>query len=101
MAPITKAARDLRRKLTPTPALTQKQLSEKLGVTQQAISAWLRGVARPDLQRRAQLEELTGVPASDWDIAGDTDSTPDLSGDADDSGEHAAVTTPTANTGTS
>ena len=66
--PMTKGARDLKRRLTPEPHLTQARLARELGVTQQAISAWLRGVARPDPERRAKLEELTGVAIADWDV---------------------------------
>ena len=73
MPSITKGARNLRGKLRPTPSLTQKQLSDKLGVTQQAISAWLCGIARPDPQRRALLESLTGVAVGDWDLAAEAD----------------------------
>ena len=78
MPSITKGACGLRTKLRPVPVLTQKQLSRKLGVTQQAISAWLRGIARPDPRRRALLESLTGIAVGDWDVAAEVGSGGDL-----------------------
>lgn len=66
---ITRAAASLR-----ASDLTQVELAQKLEVTQQAISAWCRGLASPGAQRRASIEALTGIPAADWDIAADVDS---------------------------
>lgn len=99
----TKAGRDLKNKLKPPPPpqLTQVQLAGKLGVTQQAISAWMRGIAVPNGdERRALIEELTGVAASDWDVVVPDESTRDLG--ADESGEHSAsdaAAKPARNTG--
>lgn len=95
---ITRAGKALRRKLTPTPTLTQAQLAERLGVTQQAISAWMRGVSRPEDERRTELEKI--VPecrASDWDEEAAEESGPSLG--ADESGEHAALDPATTATG--
>lgn len=83
MRPISKGARSLRRILSPQQTLTQKQLAEKLGVTQQAVSAWLRGGSRPDHRRMQAIESLLGVSVADWDEPAEV---------SDDSGEHAAVT---------
>lgn len=69
MRSISRGAVALKGILKPEQALTQKQLAEKLGVTQQAVSAWLRGAARPDHRRMLRLEELLSVPVSAWDEA--------------------------------
>lgn len=61
--------------------MTQKRLADELGVTQQAVSMWLRGISKPDEKRRGRLAELTGVAVEDWDVVDD----------ADDSGEHPVV----------
>ena len=41
--------------------LTQEQLAEKLGVTQGAVSHWLVGRWRPNIDTLLDLEELTGL----------------------------------------
>lgn len=46
--------------------MTQETLAEALGVTQQAVSAWLRGVTKPSPERIAKIEAMLGVPADDW-----------------------------------
>lgn len=101
MATFSKAARDLRRMLKPPPpVITQRQLAVKLGVTQQAVSAWLHGIARPDPERMAKIEELLGVPMRDWVVESlDPDDTDDPT-PADESGEHSALPASDAGTGT-
>lgn len=59
-------------------------------MTQQAVSAWMRGVACPEPERRAELERLTGVLASDWDVEALGAEAVESLG-ADDTGERAAV----------
>jgi transcriptional regulator with XRE-family HTH domain len=59
---------------------TQKQIADRLGVTQQAVSAWLRGAGRPDPDRMAKLEELFGIPMRDWAVEAPS---------SEGSGEHA------------
>jgi DNA-binding transcriptional regulator YdaS (Cro superfamily) len=47
----------------------QSAIARALGVSQPAVSAWLKGVSRPEgYLRREALEELTGgaVKAADW-----------------------------------
>jgi transcriptional regulator with XRE-family HTH domain len=48
------------------PRMKASELAEKLGVTQQAINAWLCGSARPTVEHMAKLEELAGVPLRSW-----------------------------------
>jgi len=48
------------------PRITQAQLAEKLDVSQQAVSAWLHGRARPDLSKMIQIERLLGIPVATW-----------------------------------
>lgn len=81
--PISKAATDLRALLKPVPPpMTQQGLAEALGVTQQAVSSWLRGVTRPNYETRMKIAELVGVPVEDWT----TEGVP-----ADESGPHVAA----------
>lgn len=87
MAAVSKAARDLRRKLSP-PVMNQARLAERLGVSQQAVSAWLAGRALPEPERMAAIESLLEIPMREWVVPADSDSTPDLG--ADDSGARAA-----------
>lgn len=48
------------------PRITQAQLAEKLGVTQQAVSAWVYGRARPDLSKMLLIERFLGIPVASW-----------------------------------
>ena len=41
--------------------MTQEQLSEKMGVTAQAVSKWENGLTCPDLNSVARLSEILGV----------------------------------------
>ena len=41
--------------------LTQMQLSEKLGITDKAISKWERGIAMPDTSIMLELCEILGI----------------------------------------
>ena len=61
---LSRAARELRQKLTP--AMKQSELADQLGVSQQAVSAWLKGRARPDPERMAKIEEILGIPMRSW-----------------------------------
>ena len=72
----TKASIALDRMLRPVRPLTQKQLADELGVTQQAVSLWLRGRSKPDAHRRARIAELTGVAVSDWDESAQAEQKP-------------------------
>lgn len=49
------------------PRRTRAALGDRLGITGQAVSGWLRGVARPDEGRmRDLLQHATGIPAETW-----------------------------------
>lgn len=54
------------RELLKKKVVTQRVLSEVLGITQQAISSWSSGKARPTLENMLQLERLYGVRVSEW-----------------------------------
>lgn len=62
---VSRAAVKLRKMLTP-PLGSQADLARKLGVSPQAVSGWVRGDSPPSLKSASDLEELTGIPASDW-----------------------------------
>lgn len=61
----SRAAVELKRQLSP-PVMNQAQLADRLGVSQQAVSAWLNGRAMPEPERMAAIEELLGIPMRDW-----------------------------------
>jgi transcriptional regulator with XRE-family HTH domain len=81
MTTLSKGASNLRAKLSPI--MSQTELAKRLGVSQQAVSAWLKGRALPEPERMAAIEEILGIPMRDW-VEASAES-------ADDSGEHAAV----------
>lgn len=75
---LTRAALHLRKLIRPVPArYTQQALARELGVTQQAVSSWLRGTNRPSDAARVRLEALLGVALADWTVAVDDDSSED------------------------
>ena len=45
--------------------LTQMQLSEKLGITDKAISKWERGIAMPDTSIMLELCEILGISVNE------------------------------------
>ncbi len=49
-----------------TPAMSQRDLADALGVTPQAVSAWVSGRARPGSVHREAIERITGIPAESW-----------------------------------
>ena len=49
-----------------TPKIKAAKLAEKLGVTSQAVSAWVRGEAKPEPLHMAKLEDLLGIPMRSW-----------------------------------
>jgi len=61
---VSVGAQKLREALSPK--FTQAEFAEKLGVTKQAIHAWLSGNARPTADKMAKIEDLTGIPMRAW-----------------------------------
>ena len=45
--------------------LTQMQLSEKLGITDKAISKWERGIAMPDSSIMLELCDILGISVNE------------------------------------
>lgn len=45
---------------------TQEELAQKLGVTQQTISNWAKGVRRPPAEKMAEIEDALGIPMRAW-----------------------------------
>lgn len=60
----TKASRALTEALTPK--LTQEELAERLGVTQQAVSSWANGRTKPSAEVMAKIEDLLGISMRSW-----------------------------------
>ncbi|MFV0363426.1 MAG: helix-turn-helix domain-containing protein [Suipraeoptans sp.] len=50
--------------------MTQRQLAEKLGITEQAVSKWERGLGSPDISLLSDLSQILGVNI-DKMLAGD------------------------------
>lgn len=88
----TKAAAAMKRMFSPA-VMSQKVLADKLGVSQQAVSAWVKGRALPEPERMAAIEEILGIPMKDWVLPAPPDSGSEpIDDDADDTGELPAVT---------
>lgn len=68
MRQITQGALLLRQSVSGERRMTQVQLAEHLDVSQQAVSAWIRGTSRPDFRRQILLQDLFGIHAADWEI---------------------------------
>lgn len=48
------------------PRMKGSELARRLGVTQQAVNAWLVGDAKPTPENMLKLEELLGIPMQAW-----------------------------------
>ena len=57
--------------------MTQKNIAEKLGITEQAVSKWERGLGLPDIQLLFALAEIFGVGA-DVILRGDLEEKDDI-----------------------
>jgi transcriptional regulator with XRE-family HTH domain len=45
--------------------MTQAELARRLGVSRQAVTAWLNG-SKPDADSMAKIEDLLGIPMRAW-----------------------------------
>lgn len=45
--------------------ITQKELAERFGVTQQTVSNWANGVSEPSASQLQELSRLSGIDAMD------------------------------------
>ena len=45
--------------------ITQKELAERFGVTQQTVSNWVNGVSEPRASQLQELSRLSGIDAMD------------------------------------
>ena len=50
----------------PPQRMSQKQLADALGISQQAVSMWVHGKARPSSEHWRAIERLTGIPVDSW-----------------------------------
>ena len=67
--------------------MTQAELAEAIGVTQQAVSNWMSGRAKPGRAHASKIQSILGIPTDAWEKAG-----PDENGDADEDDEPATGT---------
>lgn len=49
-----------------TPRVRAADLARELGITSQAVSAWVRGLSKPSPEQMARLEEMLGIPMRSW-----------------------------------
>ena len=45
---------------------SQSGVATKIGVSQQAVSSWVRGMTRPDDVARHKLQGAFGIPPESW-----------------------------------
>ncbi|MBA3964158.1 MAG: helix-turn-helix transcriptional regulator [Chthoniobacterales bacterium] len=74
----TKGAQALQRIVAP-PRVDQEEVANNCEVTQQAVSGWVKGRAKPTPDRMRILQDKYGIPMESWteyldDDADDTDS---------------------------
>lgn len=72
--PKTQGQKELRRLVLPR--LTQAELAEKMGVSQQTVSAWVNGIANPTADRMRRLEDEFGISMRSWTEAPEADDAP-------------------------
>lgn len=70
------SAAALRLRAAVTPSMSQAELARKLGVSAQAVSAWLSGAAMPRPEKMAQIESLLGIPMRAWTEQEESAATP-------------------------
>jgi transcriptional regulator with XRE-family HTH domain len=49
-----------------SPQVNQETVAKELECSQQAVSAWVNGQAKPSLERMLKLEHLFGIPVASW-----------------------------------
>ena len=62
---MTKGAVALREMVAP-PRINQAEIAEACSVTQQAVSGWLSGRAKPTADRMRILQDKYGIPMESW-----------------------------------
>ncbi len=99
MRNLSVAARRLKSIVRPSQAVTQKSVADYLGCTQQAVSAWLNGITKPEPGHRESLFARFGIRPDEW--ADDpAESGRSVVSKADESGTNAIVEeTPTGTGG--
>jgi transcriptional regulator with XRE-family HTH domain len=50
------------------PRIAPGELAERLGVSKQSVSDWLRGDSLPRPELMAKIEDITGVPMRSWTV---------------------------------
>lgn len=65
----SRASVELRRLLSsPAQVMSAADLAGALGISPQAVSNWLTGIARPRPELMARVEDIVGVPMRDWTV---------------------------------
>lgn len=61
----TKGSQALRKLVTP-PRVNQQTVAERCKVSQQAVSGWMQGRAKPTPDRMRVLQDEFGIPMEAW-----------------------------------
>lgn len=72
---------ELLRALT-RPQARQDEVAQQLGISQQAVSAWMSGRTKPSYEKKLKLQELFGIPVDSWDSKVPEPPSGDATGDA-------------------
>lgn len=66
MSRLSAGARQLKKLVAPQRKMSQRQLALKMGLSSQAITAWVKGISKPDAAHQKMLHELLGIDPSEW-----------------------------------
>jgi ribosome-binding protein aMBF1 (putative translation factor) len=72
MVKVTSGANELRSKVDPPKAMSMRELARRIGVSPQAVVAWVHGVSQPTEENQRKMEELLGIDVSKWKVDSET-----------------------------
>jgi plasmid maintenance system antidote protein VapI len=66
MVKVTSGALELRSKVDPPKVMSMRALARLMGVSPQAVVAWVHGVSQPTDEHQRKLKELLGIDEPLW-----------------------------------
>lgn len=66
MTKVSAGAKHLRKLVAPPRKMSQRQLALQLGLSPQAIVAWVKGISVPTPENQQRLHELLGIDPNEW-----------------------------------